>query len=74
MHNKLKCCSSRTLILLVLALFLLISAHLFESLGLRRANKVRLHVVNTALRVHQVLVLFTLDLDHSHDDAIYHVN
>ena len=47
---------------------------LFEALGVRCAYKVRLHVEDAALRVHQVLLLLTLNMDHAHHNAIDHVD
>ena len=53
---------------------LILGRHLFQTLSIRRANKVRLHVVNAALGVHQILILFTLDLYHAHHHAVDHVD
>ena len=39
-----------------------------------RADKVGLHVVNSALGVHQILILLSFDLNHSHDYAVNHVD
>jgi len=48
--------------------------HLFKTLRVCRPNEVRLHVINAALWVHQILVVLPLNLNHAHDDAIDHVN
>lgn len=60
--------------LLVLAAIVLLLLHAFEALGIRRANEVRLHIVDATIGVHQVLHLLALDLNHSHHDAIDHVH
>ena len=57
--------------------FLLLSVillHLFEAFSVCCTYELGLHVVDFSLRVHQVLLLFALNLDHSHDDAVYHVH
>ena len=48
--------------------------HFFEALRVRCPNEVGLHVVDSALGVHQVLIVFAFDLDHAHDDAVDHVD
>lgn len=48
--------------------------HLFKALGISCANEVSLHVVNTTLRVHQILLIFAFDLNHTHNNTINHVN
>ena len=60
---------------IVLILFILtVGSHFFEPLCVRRSNKVGLHIVNSPLWVHQVLVLFSFNLDHAHDDTVNHVD
>lgn len=51
-----------------------VGAHLFQPLCVRCADEVRLHVVDAALGVHEVLVILALDLDHAHHDAVDHVD
>ena len=58
----------------ILLAILLISAHFLKTLSICSANEVRLHIVNTALRIHQVLIVFTFYLDHTHDNAVDHVD
>ena len=48
--------------------------HFFKTLGISRAYEVGLHVIDSALRVHQVLLVFPFNLDHSHNNAVNHVN
>jgi hypothetical protein len=48
--------------------------HFFKALGISRANEVCLHVINPALWIHQVLLVFTFDLNHPHHDTINHVH
>ena len=48
--------------------------HFFKTLGISRAYEVCLHVVDSALRVHQVLLVLTFNLDHSHDYSVNHVD
>jgi hypothetical protein len=48
--------------------------HFFKTLGISRAYEVGLHVIDSALRVHQVLLIFPFNLNHSHDNAVNHVN
>ena len=52
----------------------MVSAHFFQALSVCSADKVRLHVVNPTLRIHQVLSVFTFYLDHAHDHAVDHVD
>ena len=49
-------------------------AHFFEALSVGSADEVRLHVINAALRVHQVLIVLSFDLDHAHYNAVNHVH
>ena len=65
---------SSRLFIIVLSLHLVIRSHLFQPLRVGRPDEVSLHVVNAALRVHQVLILLPLDLDHAHDYAVNHVH
>ena len=58
----------------VLLTFLLIGAHFLEALRVCGANEVCLHVIDTALWIHQVLIVLALDLDHAHDHAVDHVD
>ena len=61
--------------MIVLTLFILtVGSHFFEPLCVRRSNEVGLHIVNSPLRVHQVLVLFSFNLDHAHDQTVDHVD
>ena len=52
----------------------LIYCHLTEALSIRCPDEVSLHVVDAAVRVHEVLALFSFDLYHSHDDTVDHVD
>ena len=61
----------RGLLAIIASLFV---AHFFETLRICGADKRRLHVVNAALWVHQVLVIFPLDLDHPHHYSVDHVD
>ena len=68
---------SRLRSLLLVSLVLVLNAvrsHFFESLSVCGTDEVGLHVVNSALRVHQVLVVLSFDLNHAHDNAIDHVD
>lgn len=40
----------------------------------RGADKVGLHVIDAALRIHQVLLVFAFNLNHTHNHPVYHVN
>jgi len=53
---------------------LAIGAHFFQPLGVRRANEISLHVIDASLRIHQVLIFFSFNLDHSHNDSINHIH
>ena len=57
-----------------MSLLLLAFIHAFKALRVCSANEVGLQIINLALWVHQVLLVFSLDLDHFHDDTIYHVH
>lgn len=57
-----------------LLLLLLVVSEVLQALSVGRSNEVGLHIVNPALGVHQVLLVFALNLDHPHNDAINHVN
>lgn len=61
-------------VVILATLLLLILAHLFKALRVRRSNKVRLHVVDAPLWVHQVLIFFAFDLYHAHHYPIDHVD
>ena len=65
-----KSCSSSWILLA----FLLIGTHFLKTLSVCSADKVRLHIVYTALRIHQVLIVLTFYLDHAHDHAVDHVD
>ena len=65
-----KSCSSSGILLA----FLLILAHFLKALGVCSADKVRLHIIYTALRIHQVLIVLAFYLDHAHDHAVDHVD
>ena len=54
--------------------FLAIVAHLFEALCVSCANEVGLHIVDASLWVHQILVILTFNLDHTHDYSVDHVD
>ena len=58
----------------ILLAFLLILAHFLKALGVCSADKVRLHIIYTALRIHQVLIVLAFYLDHAHDHAVDHVD
>ena len=58
----------------ILLAFLLILAHFLKALSVCSADKVRLHIINTALRIHQVLIVLAFYLDHAHDHAVDHVD
>ena len=51
-----------------------IGVHLTEAFGIGRAYKIGLHIVDAALRIHQVLTIFSLNLDQSHHDTVNHVH
>lgn len=53
---------------------LVFGPHFLEALRVGCADEVRLHVVNAPLGVHQILVVLTLDLDHSHHHSVDHIN
>ena len=57
-----------------LGLLLAVGAHLFQSLCVCSADEVGLHVINATLWVHQVLVVFSFDLNHAHDHTVDHVD
>ena len=44
--------------------------HLFELVGVRGANEVALHGVYVTLGVHQVLLVFSLNLDSAHHHVV----
>ena len=58
----------------ILLAFLLIGAHFLKALSVCSADKVCLHIVYTALRIHQVLIVLTFYLNHAHDHAVDHVD
>lgn len=62
------------IVVILASLLLLILAHLFKALCVRRSNEVRLHVVDAPLWVHQVLIFFAFDLYHAHHYPIDHVD
>ena len=66
----LKSCSSSWILLA----FLLIGTHFLKALSVCSANEICLHIVNTALWVHQVLIVLAFNLDHAHDHAVDHVD
>lgn len=55
-------------------MLLLLLVKLLDALRVGSSDEVCLHVVNFALRVHEVLLVLALDLDHAHDHAINHVD
>ena len=57
-----------------MSLLLFAFIHAFKALRVCSADEVGLQIVYLALWVHQILLVFSLDLDHFHDDAIYHVH
>ena len=65
-----KSCSSSWILLA----FLLIGTHFLKALSVSSADKVRLHIIYTALRIHQVLIVLAFYLDHAHDHAVDHVD
>ena len=60
-------------VLLVILLFTLAFSHLFESLSVCSANEVGLHIVDSPLRVHQVLIILTFNLNHPHNNSVNHI-
>ena len=52
----------------------MIGTHFLKALSVCSADKVRLHIVYTALRIHQILIVLTFYLDHAHDHAVDHVD
>ena len=50
-----------------------VGAHFFKTLRVCSADEICLHIVNSALWVHQVLVVLAFNLNHAHDHAVYHV-
>lgn len=74
-NSKLVAAAELRLRVSLLAIVVLL--HLFQllqALSVRSSNKVSLHIKNTAIWVHKVLLLLALDLDHSHHHAINHIN
>ena len=57
----------------VLLLIDVVLFHLFELIGICCANKVALHVIYVALGVHQVLLIFSLNLDPAHHYVVLDV-
>ena len=56
-------------------LFLILTlSHLFKSLRVCRSNEVCCHVVDSPLGIHQVLIVLTFDLNHSHHNTVNHVD
>jgi len=47
--------------------------HFLKLVGICSANKVALHVVDVAVRVHKVLLVFALNLDPAHHNVILNV-
>ena len=52
----------------------LVLIHFFETLSVGSPDEVRLHVIYPSLWVHQILLLLSFDLYHSHDNAINHID
>lgn len=48
--------------------------HFTETVCVCGADKISLHVIDASLWVHQILTVFTLNLDHSHHNSIDHIN
>ena len=59
---------------LLILTFLLVCTHLFQTLRVSHSDIVSLHVIDPSIRVHQVLVVLALDLNHAHHHTIDHVN
>ena len=60
--------------LIVVLFLLLIIIHFFETLSVCCPDEVCLHIINPSLRIHQVLLLLSLYLYHSHNNTIYHID
>jgi hypothetical protein len=52
----------------------LVLFHLLEFIGIRSADEVALHVVNVAVGVHEVLLVFSFDLNAAHHYVVLDVN
>ena len=63
-----------TRLLLVINVNICVLVEVFDSLSVGSTDEVCLHVIYLAFRVHQVLLLLTLNLDHSHYHAVDHVH
>ena len=48
--------------------------HFFEFIGISSANEVALHVVYVTIGVHQVLLVFALNLNAAHDYVVLNVD
>lgn len=54
--------------------WLAICTHFFQPLGVCCANEISLHIIDASLRIHQVLIFFSFNLDHPHNDSINHIH
>ena len=70
----LKTCSSKLLVLTLLSSLLHLILHFIKALRVGGADEVGLHVVNSTTWIHQVLIIFPLDLNNLHHDSIDHVD
>jgi len=66
--------SSNLLFLAFLGSLLHLILHFIEALCVGSTDEVGLHVINPTIWIHQVLIIFTLDLDNLHHDSIDHVD
>ena len=48
--------------------------HLFKALGISSAYEVSLHVVDTPLGIHQILLILPFNLNHSHHNTVNHID
>ena len=46
----------------------------FKALGIRCADEVRLHIVDLASRIHEILLLLVFNLNHAANYAVNHVH
>ena len=51
-----------------------VGTHFLKALCVCCTNEVGLHVVDSSLGVHQILVILAFNLNHAHDNAIDHVD
>lgn len=58
---------------LLLLLVDVVLLHLFELIGVSCADEVALHVVDVAIRVHQILLVLSLNLNSAHHHVIFDI-